>query len=215
MVRLLLKLSKFERQFKELVEQIVKKKSKMWTKDKDQIVYDLTEVSEFFAGNRDWGGEYTDEDLSNWCKKLLAGVQEFEYKNTSKVGRKIQKMVEALEDLQLQHNIIEENALIQDKIQRTINNLMHMIRIMGIKKEYLEHMRIISDFSFAWIAMEKYLPSLKEVISTEPERVLYMRTVFLKMSSIMDGPLLHIANAESNDFESVANYYSTQLLDYV
>lgn len=84
-----------------------------------------------------------------------------------------------------------------------------MIRIMGIKKEFLEHMRIISDFSFAWIAMEKYLPSLREVISTEPERVLYMRTVFLKMSSIMDGPLLHIANAESNDFESVANYYST------
>lgn len=61
-------------------------------------------------------------------------------------------------------------------------------------------MRIISDFSFAWIAMEKYLSSLREVISTEPERVLYMRTVFLKMSSIMDAPLLHISNAESNDF---------------
>jgi len=60
MVRLLLKLSKFEHLLKELVTQIVKKKSKMWSKDKEQIEYDLTEVSEFFAGNRDWGGEYED-----------------------------------------------------------------------------------------------------------------------------------------------------------
>jgi hypothetical protein len=35
MVRLLLKLSKFEHLLKELVTQIVKKKSKMWTKDKE------------------------------------------------------------------------------------------------------------------------------------------------------------------------------------
>ena len=56
----MLKLSKFEHLLKDLVTQIVKKKSKMWTKDKEQIVNDMTEVSEFFAGNRDWGGEYED-----------------------------------------------------------------------------------------------------------------------------------------------------------
>ena len=67
-----------------------------------------------------------------------------------------------------------------------------MIRIMGIKKEFLEHMRIVSDFSFAWIAMERYLPILKTIISSEPDTVLMLRTVFLKMSSIMDTPLLHI-----------------------
>ena len=90
-----------------------------------------------------------------------------------------------------------------------------MIRIMGIKKQFLDHMRIISDFSFAWIAMERYLPILREVISDDPNTVLMLRTVFLKMSTIMDTPLLHISNAESSDFDSVANYYSTQLLDYV
>ena len=112
LVRLLLKLSKFEHLLKELVTQIVKKKSKMWQKDKEQIVYDMTEVSEFFAGNRDWGGEYEDQYLSEWCGQIVEAVEDFEYKNTTKVGRKITKMVEALEDLQLQHNIVEENALI-------------------------------------------------------------------------------------------------------
>lgn len=101
LVRLLLRLSKFEFLVKELVTQIVKKKSKMWTKDKDEIVHDMTEVSEFFAGNRDWGGEYEDQYLSEWCQQISAAVEDFEYKNTTKVGRKIQKMVEALEDLQL------------------------------------------------------------------------------------------------------------------
>jgi len=215
MVRLLLKLSKFEHLLKEPVNQIVKKKSKMWTKDKEQIMFDLTEVSEFFVGNRDWGGEYHDQYLSEWCAEIVAAVQEFEYKNTSKVGRKIQKMVEALEDLQLQHNIVEDNALIQDKIQRTVNNLMHMIRIMGIKKEFLEHMRIISDFSYAWVAMERYLEHLRQVISNDANTVMMLRTVFLKMSTIMDTPLQHISNAASNDFDSVANYYSSQLLDFV
>ena len=84
----------------------------MWQKDKEQIVYDMTEVSEFFAGNRDWGGEYEDQYLSEWCGQIVEAVEDFEYKNTTKVGRKITKMVEALEDLQLQHNIVEENALI-------------------------------------------------------------------------------------------------------
>jgi len=63
--------------------------------------------------------------------------------------------------------------------------------------------------------MERYLPILRQVISDDPNTVLMLRTVFLKMSSIMDTPLLHISNADSNDFDSVANYYSTQLLDYV
>ena len=69
-------------------------------------------LAEFFAGNRDWGGEYEDQYLSEWCSSIAQAVDDFEYKNTTKVGRKIQKMVEALEDLQLQHNIVEDNALI-------------------------------------------------------------------------------------------------------
>lgn len=112
MIRLLLKLSKFELLLKELVSQIVKKKSIMWTKDQEIIVHDMREVSQFFAGNKDWEGTYTDEDLSEWFDDLATAVEEFEYKNTTKNGRRINKMVEALEDVTLQYNIIEENALV-------------------------------------------------------------------------------------------------------
>ena len=42
-----------------------------------------------------------------------------------------------------------------------------------------------------------------------------LKTVFLKMSTIMDKPLSTIMKAGSEDFESVAKYYSGQLFEYV
>jgi len=45
---------------KELLNGIVMKKNKMWTKDKEQCTYFMAEVAEFFAGNRNWGGEHID-----------------------------------------------------------------------------------------------------------------------------------------------------------
>lgn len=134
LVSLLLDLSKFEHLVKERLTLIVQKKSKMWKKDQELSNKYMSEVSEFFAGNRNWGGEFKDEDLAEYFSKLAETINEFEYKNTTKVGRKIQKIIVALEDLQLQHNIIDGNVQIQHNITQTMNKLHHMIRIMGIKK---------------------------------------------------------------------------------
>ena len=112
LINLLLDLSKFEHLLKELLSKIVSKKSKMWAKDKEKSQEYMSEVSEFFAGNRNWGGEHVDQDLSDYFKRIANTIEDFEYKNTTKVGRKIQKMIIALEDLQLQHQIIEGNVQI-------------------------------------------------------------------------------------------------------
>ena len=42
-----------------------------------------------------------------------------------------------------------------------------------------------------------------------------LKTVFLKLSTIMERPLLRILQANSPDFDSVAKYYSGQLLQFV
>ena len=41
-----------------------------------------------------------------------------------------------------------------------MNKLHHMIQIMGIKKNVLSQMTEIVDFSYAWIAMDRYLVRL-------------------------------------------------------
>lgn len=99
----LLDLSKFENLLKELLTLIVTKKSQVWNRDKEKSVKYMEDVGEFFAGNRNWGGEVVDQDLSEYFKRIANTIQEFEYKNTTKVGRKIQKMIQALEDLTLQN----------------------------------------------------------------------------------------------------------------
>jgi len=53
----------------------------------------MEDVGEFFSGNRNWGQVVVDEDLSEYFKRIATTIQEFEYKNTTKVGRKIQKMI--------------------------------------------------------------------------------------------------------------------------
>lgn len=42
-----------------------------------------------------------------------------------------------------------------------------------------------------------------------------LRTVFLKMATVMDKPLKNLSDAGNADFDSVAQYYSSQLCDYV
>jgi hypothetical protein len=49
-----------------------------------------------------------------------------------------------------------------------MNRLYHMIRIMGIKKQVLEEMSTLCDFSYAWVAMGRYLKNLQDVISENP-----------------------------------------------
>jgi len=73
----------------------------------------------------------------------------------------------------------------------------------------------IVDFSYAWVAIDRYKVKLQETITFNPKSVLMLRTVFLKMSTIMEKPLSRILQAGSEDFESVAKYYSGQLFKFV
>lgn len=107
---LLLDLSKFENQLQDMIQTIIKKKSKMWHSDRDRSAKAMTEISEFFQGNRNWDGEMQDEDLAEYFAKISEAIMEFEYRQPTKVGRRIQKIVVALEDLQLQHAVIEDNV---------------------------------------------------------------------------------------------------------
>ena len=61
-----------------------------------------------------------------------------------------------------------------------------MVRIVGIKRQMLVNISYITDFSFAWLAIEDFLPIMQGMITKEPKVVLFMKTVFLKLASIMN-----------------------------
>ena len=59
----------------------------------------MQECAAFFSGDRNWGQEYQDDDLAEYFNRISSTIDEFEYSQASKVGRKIQKILSALEDL--------------------------------------------------------------------------------------------------------------------
>jgi WASH complex subunit strumpellin len=87
---------------------------------------------------------------------------------------------------------MDDNVQIKHNIKETTNNLQHMIQIMGIKKSLLSNMTLIADFSYAWVVIHDYLELLQKTISNKPKAVLMLKTVFLKLSTIMERPLLRI-----------------------
>jgi WASH complex subunit strumpellin len=52
--------------------------------------------------------------------------------------------------------------------------------------------------------IEDYLPIMQEEIKKIPKVVLLLKTVFLKLASIMNQPLIRIIEAGSEDLRSVA-----------
>ena len=63
---------------------------------------------------------------------------------------------------------------------------------MGIKKSILIHLESIVDFSYAWVIIYDYLEDLQSVITKKAKAVLLLKTVFLKLSTIMERPLKRI-----------------------
>lgn len=61
----------------------------------------MREISAFFAGDRDWGETHKDDELSEYFERIAAAVEAYEYGESTKSGRKIQKLLQALDDLTL------------------------------------------------------------------------------------------------------------------
>lgn len=217
LVQLILELCKFETLFKDLITLIVTKKRQVWEKNKTDCVKYMNEVSAFFAGERNWGEdeEVEDEDLQEYFSKIATTIEEFEYKDANKVGRKIQKILSALEDLQLQNTILEENVQTAHYVNKTMDKLRNIVQIMGIKKGLLGQVSIIVDYSYAWVIIYDYIDMLQKTISEKPKSVLMLKSLFIKLSTVMERPLMRILQAGSDDLDSVSKYYSGQLFKFV
>lgn len=90
-----------------------------------------------------------------------------------------------------------------------------MVRISSIKKQILINISLISDFSYAWKAIDDFIPLIQNEISKKPNTVLLLKTVFTKLASIMNVPLKRIIEYNSDDMRSVAKYYSGELVKFV
>ena len=90
-----------------------------------------------------------------------------------------------------------------------------MLRIINVKKSYLISISKISDFSYAWINIQDYSEDMQNLLKKDSKNVLLLRATFLKLASILNFPLVRLFEIESEDIESVTNYYSGELVKFV
>lgn len=66
------------------------------------------------------------------------------------------------------------------------------IRTVNVKEEILTIMSVVSDLSYAWSIATTFVPQMQRRIKADPRTVVLLRSTFLKMSSIMELPLVRM-----------------------
>lgn len=211
---LLLNVGQLELKVREIIKSVLKEKKAQWDLYKDEAHERLTELSEMLSGSSTLIKIKKNENLKNWFADIAKEVAELSHDNANVSGRKIIILIQALEQVQEYHNL-NANMQVKQHLIETGQNLHQMIQTINIKEENLINLQIIGDLSYAWLSIDKFTQIMQESIKKQPNLVIKLRATFLKLASALEIPLLRINQAHSDDLESVSQYYSTELVNYV
>lgn len=73
----------------------------------------------------------------------------------------------------------------------------------------------MTDITWSWIALQDYIKLMQKEIRKSPNIALLLKSTFMKLSSILNIPMVRMISAESPDVESVSKYYSNELIKIV
>ena len=175
-------------------------------------------MAQYFTGQMALTRVKQDDNLNAWFTKLMNDVKALEYGQSqlagNVAGRKIQNIISALEDVE-RFEEIDTSLQIKQFLSETRDLLTQMVRIVNVTSTVAGTLDTVSDFSYAWELMNDYVPQFHGRVRRDPRAVILLRAVFLKLVSILDVPLTRIVEASSPDYESVADYYSGELVEFV
>lgn len=211
---LLLNTSQFEFVLKNMFKRLLESKEQRWTEFKAQATQHVTELAEYFSGEKLLSRVQKDEHLEAWFKDIATKIGQLEYHDSTLAGRRIQQLTTALLEVEEFHQI-ETNLQVKQFLNDTRSFLHQMIRTINIREETMATIALVSDMSYAKIVIEDYVGLMQERIRTDPFAVTKLRSAFLKLSSILDLPLVRINQANSADLVSVSEFYSSELVAYV
>ena len=215
-VTLLLSSSQLEYILKEMIQELLDCKDEAWSSGKGAVAERLTELSEYFTGEKALTRVKRDDHMIRWFAGLADQVRslDLEEEHATATGRKIQGMIAALEDVE-QFEAVDTNLQIKSYLNEAREIFRQMIRTVNIKHELMHVVENISDLSYAWETLGDYLPVFHKRIREDPGAVVLLRATFLKAASILDVPLVRITLIDSPDAVSVAEYYSSELVEFV
>lgn len=78
-------------------------------------------------------------------------------------------------------------------------DLDHMVKLVHVKKSTITFIDIITDITWSWIVLQDYIKLMQKEIKKDPDIALLLKNTFLKLSSILNTPMLRMFQAESPD----------------
>lgn len=212
--QLLLNTSQAEMRVKELLEVIVAEKDTRWEQYKKECGTRCNNIASAFSGERMIIGIEQNNDLKKWFDEFSKEVTELKTENEKETARKILVLIQALEKIQ-EFNSIESHVQICVYLSEMRSFLRKMIDVMQLKEDLLIKLQVIGDLSYAWLLIDQYKDTMQEQIGKSPTILIKLRTIFLKLSSALEIPLLRINQERSEDLISVSHYFSNELLNFV
>ena len=213
-IHLLLNLSQFEYLLKKMFTTLVSNKEQLWNTDKEKCLQKITELINFYSGNTVFSGNMKLDNYSKYFEETKKKINDLNYNNPTRTGKKIGQIREEIDDIKSLWNVSGNASVIQN-INEVSNSLNHMLLILNVKKNYLVYIAKISDFSYAWINIQDYCDEMRNELKEDSKKVLLLRATFLKLASILNFPLVRLFEIESDDIDSVTNYYSGELVKFV
>ncbi|KAI4470697.1 wash complex subunit 5 [Holotrichia oblita] len=211
--RLLLNTAQLELITKDIFKNLLADREKKWDELKKESYNSLNELADVFGGTKPLSRIEKNVNLHKWFLEISNQVNMLTQTDSAS-SRKIIQLIQALEEVQEYHQL-ESNMQIVQYLGETRKHLNQMIRTMNIKEDVLITMQVIGDVSYAWELIDSYTEIMQFGIQRDPNLVIKLRAVFLKLASALEIPLLRINQAHSEDFDSVSQYYSSELEVYV
>ena len=213
LINLLLDLSQFEYLVTTMFQNLVFNKETMWDNDKNTCIQKLSELISYYSGNTVFSTNKL-EEYSNYFEDISKKINMLDPKNPTKVGNRIAKIKDMISNVKNLSNIYE-SANAKENLSIINEKLNHMLLLANVKKNYLISISKISDFSYAWIYIHDYKKELQDLLRQDSKNVLLLRATFLKLASILNFPLVRLFEINSEDIESVTEYYSGELVKFV
>jgi len=215
---LLLNAAQFEFVMKNVVQAIMESKETRWDDCKREAATRLDELGQFFGGENGLSRVEGNKTLEKYFHDLAREVDALDVKDSAvATGRKMAQMRSALEEVEQFHGL-DSSLQVRAFLEDVRGFLTQMLRIVNIGPSVMGVLDFVSDLSYAWDVLREnnsYIAQMQRRIRGDPTLMLKLRSVLVKLSSILNVPLVRINQANSKDLVSVSAFYSDELVAYV
>ena len=139
-----------------LLNTLLNKREERWDSCKEDASGRMSELSEYFSGDKPLTRVEKSADLQDWFSKLLQKIAALDIEDSTASGRRMQQLISALEEVEQYHQI-DSSMQIKEFLRETRASLTKMMRIVNVKQTVVETIDEVSDFSYAWDIINDFM----------------------------------------------------------